>query len=46
MKRIMVTGGTGLVGSRLEADIHLSSKDANLKNYSEVENLFKKLLCS
>mgnify|MGYP003113009987 CR=1 FL=1 len=41
MKTIMVTGGTGLVGSRLEADIHLSSKEADLREWLEVENVFE-----
>ena len=34
-KRILVTGGTGLVGSTITADIKLSSKDVNLLNFTE-----------
>ena len=40
MKRL-VTGGTGLVGSIIEAEIKLGSRDADLRKWLEVENIFK-----
>jgi len=39
---IMVTGGSGLVGSTIEANIKLSSKDADLRNWNETISIFKK----
>ena len=35
MNKLLVTGGTGLVGSTITADIKLSSKDVNLLNFTE-----------
>ena len=47
MKRVLVTGGTGFVGSRLKQTepewVYLSSKDCDLKNYKDVANLFSDL---
>ena len=42
MNKTLVTGGTGLVGTSLKADIKISSKDADLRNWSEVESIFNK----
>ena len=39
---IMVTGGSGLVGSTINADIKLSSKDADLRNWNETISIFEK----
>ena len=45
-KKILVTGGSGLVGKYLKDimpnAIYLSSKDCDLRNYNQVEKLFKK----
>jgi GDP-L-fucose synthase len=35
MNKLLVTGGTGLVGSTINADVKLSSKDVNLLNFTE-----------
>ena len=35
MEKLLVTGGTGLVGSTINAEIKLSSKDVNLLNFTE-----------
>ena len=35
MEKVLVTGGTGLVGSTINAEIKLSSKDVNLLNFAE-----------
>ena len=40
MKRL-ITGGSGLVGSTIEAEIKLGSRDGDLRKWSEVENIFK-----
>ena len=39
----LVTGGTGLVGSFVEADYKISSKDVDLRNFDKTLELFKKL---
>jgi len=39
---IMVTGGSGLVGSTINADVKLSSKDADLRNWNETISIFEK----
>ena len=39
---ILITGGTGLVGSTINADIKLGSNDGDLRIHSVVENLFQK----
>jgi len=41
MKDILVTGGTGLVGSKIHADIRLSTKDVNLKDWKSTLALFE-----
>ena len=43
MKRILVTGGNGLVGSQFvgEQYVYFSSKDCDLRNVTQTENLFK-----
>lgn len=44
MKKILVTGGSGLVGSYLQQElseaIYISSKDFDLTNQKDVENMF------
>lgn len=44
MKKILVTGGSGLVGSYLQKElpeaIYISSKDFDLANQKDVENMF------
>ena len=39
---IMVTGGSGLVGSTINANVKLSSKDADLRNWNETISIFEK----
>jgi len=42
MKRILVTGGNGLVGTQFDAEYaYFSSKDCDLRNTIQTENLFK-----
>lgn len=45
-KKIMITGGSGLVGKYLQDilpdAIYLSSKDGDLRNYNQAEDIFKK----
>ncbi len=42
MNKLLVTGGTGLVGSTINADIKLSSKDVNLLSFTEtLHNCFQ-----
>lgn len=36
----LVTGGSGLVGSQIKADVKVSSKDYNLLNFDEVNKMF------
>ena len=38
---ILVTGGSGLVGSAIEADVKLSSKDVDLRDWKSTLDLFK-----
>ena len=40
MKQTMVTGGTGLVGSAIDADMKLSTKDVDLRDWKETFSLF------
>ena len=42
MAKILVTGGTGLVGSAINADTKISSKDVDLTNPQETMDFFKK----
>ena len=39
--KLLVTGGTGLVGSVISADIKISSKDVDLKDSHEANAAFK-----
>ena len=41
MEKVLVTGGSGLVGSAINADVKLSSKDADLRNWDDTIKLFK-----
>ena len=41
--KILVTGGHGMVGSAIDADIHLSREDCDLTNRERTEYTFKKL---
>ena len=41
--KLLVTGGTGLVGSSIKSDIRISSKDADLKDTHKTNNIFKTL---
>ena len=43
MGKILVTGGTGLVGSAITADINLSSTDGDLRDLKTTLSLFEKL---
>jgi len=38
---ILITGGSGFIGSNLDGDIKLSSKDCDLKNYDETIECFR-----
>ena len=40
MKRL-ITGGSGLVGSTIDAEIKLGSRDGDLRKWSQVENIFE-----
>lgn len=40
--KTLITGGTGLVGSTIKADIKLSSKDADLRDWYETTTVFEK----
>jgi len=42
MRKVLVTGGTGLVGTTIAADIKLGTKDANLINREETQRIFAK----
>ena len=42
MNKILITGGTGLVGSTINGDIHLGSADGDLRDMSVVNNIFEK----
>lgn len=39
---ILITGGTGFVGSNLDGDIRISSQDADLRNFDCARELFSK----
>jgi len=41
--KTLVTGGYGMVGSAIDADIHLARKDCDLTNRERTEYTFKKL---
>ena len=41
--KLLVTGGTGLVGSAIKADFKISSREVNLKNPYETNAIFKAL---
>ena len=38
----LVTGGTGMVGSAIKADLKIGSKDYDLTNWVAVNDLFEK----
>ena len=40
MKRL-ITGGSGLVGSTIDAEIKLGSKDGDLRKWSDVKKIFE-----
>jgi len=40
--KTLITGGTGLVGSAISADVKLNSKDANLISWEETKDVFLK----
>tara|TARA_R110002051_G_scaffold62145_2_gene113787 strand:+ start:51 stop:956 length:906 start_codon:yes stop_codon:yes gene_type:complete len=40
MKKILITGGTGLVGSAINGGIKINSKDADLRKWEETKHLF------
>ena len=42
MNKTLVTGGTGLVGSTIEADMKLSSKDVDLRDWKSTLSFFEK----
>lgn len=42
-KKVLITGGTGLVGSAISDGIKISSKDVDLRNFNETLKLFKKI---
>lgn len=42
MKKILVTGGSGLVGSQIKSDFKINSKDANLISFEETRKIFEK----
>ena len=41
--KTLVTGGYGMVGSAIDADIHLAREDCDLTNRERTEYTFKKL---
>ena len=41
--KTLVTGGTGLVGSTINADVYLGSHDADLRKWSEVKKINPKI---
>ena len=41
--KTLVTGGTGLVGSMIDADIKLSSRDGDLRDWKTTSSLFNEL---
>lgn len=40
MKKVLVTGGSGLVGRCIEGDVKISSKDADLTNFDQTKKIF------
>ena len=40
--QVLITGGTGLVGSKVTGDIRLSSKDADLRDWNQTFAIFDK----
>ena len=42
MAKRLVTGGTGMVGSMIEADLKIGRKDCDLSNWQEVSAFFEK----
>ena len=42
MNKVLITGGTGLVGSMVKGDIKLGSKDADLRDFNQVKAIFEK----
>jgi len=44
MEKLLITGGTGLVGSSINRGIKLSSKDGDLKNWKSTLDLFKQFM--
>tara|TARA_R100000005_G_C4994261_1_gene201273 strand:+ start:827 stop:1732 length:906 start_codon:yes stop_codon:yes gene_type:complete len=41
MKKVLVTGGTGLVGTAIEADIKVGTKDADLRDWDQTNKLIE-----
>lgn len=41
MKKVLVTGGTGLVGTAIEADIKVGTKDADLRDWGQTNKLIE-----
>ena len=39
---ILITGGTGFIGSHLDGDVKLSSKDVDLMDLKQTTDCFKK----
>ena len=42
MIKRLITGGSGLVGSNIDAEIKLGSKDGDLRDWAQVKNIFEK----
>ena len=42
MAKRLVTGGTGMVGSMIDADLKIGRKDCDLTNWQEVNAFFEK----
>jgi GDP-L-fucose synthase len=41
MKKVLVTGGTGLVGTAIDADIKVGTKDADLRDWDQTNKLIE-----
>jgi len=41
MKKVLITGGTGLVGTAIEADIKVGTKDADLRDWDQTNKLIE-----
>tara|TARA_R100000322_G_scaffold13001_2_gene7806 strand:+ start:5669 stop:6574 length:906 start_codon:yes stop_codon:yes gene_type:complete len=41
MKKVLVTGGTGLVGTAIEADIKVGTKEADLRDWDQTNKLIE-----